>query len=73
MTKLKNIALAALSLLLLVSCGNSPAEKKIKIGYTNWADCIAITYLTKRGTDRAGLRCRTTQCRCSPDLCFYFN
>lgn len=47
MTKLKNIALAALSLLLLVSCGNSPAEKKIKIGYTNWADCIAITYLTK--------------------------
>lgn len=47
MNKPKNRILAALLLLLLVSCGNSPAGKKIKIGYTNWADCIAITYLTK--------------------------
>lgn len=47
MNRFKTIAQVMLLLALLVSCGSGEEKKKIKIGYTNWADCIAITHLTK--------------------------
>ncbi len=47
MSKLRNSLFMVLSFLLLLSCSSGEPTKKIKIGYTNWADCIAITYLAK--------------------------
>lgn len=46
-TKLRTFAQLMALLVLIASCGSGEQKKKIKIGYTNWADCIAITYLTK--------------------------
>ena len=45
--KLRTFAQLMALLVLIASCGSGEQKKKIKIGYTNWADCIAITYLTK--------------------------
>ena len=56
-------------LLLLASCSGKKDDKTISIGYINWDDGIALTYLTEVILEQQGYHVVFKECRSGSYLC----